>query len=203
MAKKEVPISALDERELISRSKTGDAASFTELVNRNEKRIYSLAYHLLNNREDAEDVLQETFFKAYHNLKTFRGDSSFNTWLHRITTNLVISRFRKRKIVTESLDIPIETEQGTIHQRNIVDWSNIPDKVLLKKELNAVIDTTIAALPIEYRTVLSLRDIEGLSNEETGRIVGISVAAVKSRVHRARLFIREKLDVYLKATVKN
>jgi RNA polymerase sigma-70 factor, ECF subfamily len=188
----------LDERELITRSKSGDADAFTELVNRNEQKIYTLAYHLLNNREDAEDILQETFLRAYNNLSSFRGDSSFNTWLHRITTNLVISRFRKRTIKTKSIDEPIIINHEEIKQREIVDWSDIPDRVLLKKELNEKIDTAIAALPLEYRTVITMRDIEGLSNEETGKILELSVAAVKSRLHRARLFVREQLDEYLK-----
>ncbi|MDI6783653.1 MAG: sigma-70 family RNA polymerase sigma factor [bacterium] len=199
MANKVAPLSEVDERELIARSKSGDADAFTELVNRNEKRIYTLAYQLLNNREDAEDILQETFLRAYNNLGSFRGDSSFNTWLHRITTNLVISRFRKKKLDTESLDEPIIINHEEIKQREIVDWSDIPDKALLKKELNATIDSAIAALPLEYRSVITLRDIEGLSNEEAGKILGISVAAVKSRLHRARLFVREKLDIYLKS----
>jgi RNA polymerase sigma-70 factor (ECF subfamily) len=193
-----VSLSELDERKLIARSQSGDAASFTELVNRNEKKIYTLAYHLVNNREDAEDVLQETFLRAYNNLAQFRGEASFSTWLHRITTNLVISRFRKKKLATESLDEPLVINHEEIKQREIADWSDIPDRVLLKKELNTAIDTAIAALPLEYRTVITLRDIEGLSNEEVGIILGLSVAAVKSRVHRARLYVREKLDAYLK-----
>lgn len=190
-------ISELSERELITRSKSGDEAAFTELVNRNEQKIYTLAYHLVNNREDAEDILQETFLRAYNNLGLFRGDSSFNTWLHRITTNLVISRFRKRTIKTSSIDEPIIVGHEEIKQRDIVDWSDIPDKALLKKELNEKIDAAISALPIEYRTVITMRDIEGLSNEETGKILGMTVAAVKSRLHRARLFVREQLDEYL------
>ena len=194
-----VSLSEVDEKELITRSQSGDTASFTELVNRNEKKIYTLAYHLLNNREDAEDILQETFLRAYNNLARFRGDASFSTWLHRITTNLVISRFRKKKLKTESLDEPIIIDHEKIKQREIADWSGIPDRILLKKELNETIDTAIAELPLEYRTVITLRDIEGLSNEEVGIVLGLSVAAVKSRVHRARLFVREKLDAYLKS----
>ncbi|MFB3895250.1 MAG: RNA polymerase sigma factor [bacterium] len=198
MANPTKPLSDLDEQELIARSKSGDETAFTELVNRNERKIYTLAYHLVNNREDAEDILQETFLRAYNHLGSFRGDSNFNTWLHRITTNLVISRFRKRTIKTDSIDEPIIIDHKEIKQREIVDWSDIPDRSLLKKELNEKIDTAIAALPIEYRTVITMRDIEGLSNEETGKILGISVAAVKSRLHRARLFVREQLDEYLK-----
>jgi RNA polymerase sigma-70 factor (ECF subfamily) len=198
MANPVKPLSELDDQELIARSKSGDAEAFTELVNRNEKRIYTLAYHLVNNREDAEDILQETFLRAYNNLSSFRGDSNFNTWLHRITTNLVISRFRKRTIKTRSIDEPVFINHEELKQREIVDWSDIPDQALLKKELNEKIDAAIAALPLEYRTVITMRDIEGLSNEEIGKILELSVAAVKSRLHRARLFVREKLDEYLK-----
>ncbi|MCX7918997.1 MAG: sigma-70 family RNA polymerase sigma factor [bacterium] len=192
-------LSELEEKELITRSKSGDVDAFTELVNRNEQKIYTLAYYLLNNREDAEDILQETFLRAYNNLSSFREEASFSTWLHRITTNLVISRFRKKKLKTESLDEPIVIDHEEMKQREIVDWSDIPDKTLLKKELNQVIDSAITALPLVYRTVITLRDIEGLSNEEVSKILGISIAAVKSRLHRARLFVREKLDAYLKS----
>ena len=183
---------------LVERSKGGNQAAFAELVNRYESKIYRLAHKMMGNREDAADVLQETFLDAHKSLSAFKGEAKFSTWLYRIATNVCLMKLRKKEgegtIV--SLDEPIPTEEG---QRTceIPDWSTNPAAAVLNEELRQVMDKAIKELPPLYKSVFVLRDLEGLSNVEVGKVLGESVAAVKSRLHRARLFLRERLTRYL------
>jgi RNA polymerase sigma-70 factor (ECF subfamily) len=178
---------------LVDRARNGDADAFTGLVERYERKIYRLAKHITQNDEDAEDVLQETFLKAYSNLDTFQGQSKFYTWLVRIAVNEALMKLRKRKSDrTVSLDEPQDTGEETV-TREIAVWDGDPEQRYSQEELRDILDRAVESLKPSFRTVFILRDIEELSTEETAESLGISVPAVKSRLLRARLQLREKL----------
>jgi RNA polymerase sigma-70 factor, ECF subfamily len=182
-----------DELPLVERARTGDAAAFSELVQRYERKIYRLAKHITQNDEDAEDVLQESFLKAYTHLDSFHGDSKFYTWLVRIAVNEALMKLRKRKSDrTVSLDEPQDTGEDLV-QREIAVWEDDPEKKYSREELADILDTAVQSLKPSFRTVFVLRDIEELSTEDTAETLGISIPAVKSRLLRARLQLREKL----------
>jgi RNA polymerase sigma-70 factor (ECF subfamily) len=178
---------------LVDRARNGDAAAFTELVHRYERKIFRLAKHITQNDEDAEDVLQESFLKAYSNLDTFQGQSKFYTWIVRIAVNEALMKLRKRKSDrTVSLDEPQDTGEETV-AREIAVWDGDPEQRYSQEELREILERAIDSLKPSFRTVFVLRDIEELSTEETAESLGISVPAVKSRLLRARLQLREKL----------
>ena len=184
---------ASDELSLVERAKAGDAEAFTELVKRYERKIYRLAKHITQNDEDAEDVLQETFLKAYEHLDGFQGNSRFYTWIVRIGVNEALMKLRKRKSSrTVSLDEEIDTGEETM-VREIAVWDGNPEDQYSKEEFRAMLDDALAGLKPAFREVFTLRDIAELSTEETADRLQISVAAVKSRLLRARLQLREKL----------
>jgi RNA polymerase sigma-70 factor, ECF subfamily len=184
---------ANDELALVERARTGDAAAFSELVQRYERKIYRLAKHITQNDEDAEDVLQESFLKAYTHLESFHGDSKFYTWLVRIAVNEALMKLRKRKTdKTVSLDEPQDTGEDLV-QREIAVWEDDPEKKYSREELADILNTAVQSLKPSFRTVFVLRDIEELSTEDTAETLGISIPAVKSRLLRARLQLREKL----------
>lgn len=181
------------ETALVERARHGDAQAFTALVHKYERKIYRLAKHITQNDEDAEDVLQETFLKAYSNLDTFQGQSKFYTWLVRIAVNEALMKLRKRKSDrTVSLDEPQDTGEETV-AREIAVWEGDPEQRYSQEELREILERAIDSLKPSFRTVFVLRDIEELSTEETAESLGISVPAVKSRLLRARLQLREKL----------
>jgi RNA polymerase sigma-70 factor, ECF subfamily len=187
------PIDNNEEQALVERARAGDAQAFTTLVNRYERKIFRLAKHITQNDEDAEDVLQESFLKAYSNLDTFQGQSKFYTWLVRIAVNESLMKLRKRKSDrTVSLDEPHETDEDTV-TREIAVWDEDPEKKYSQEELREILSKAVDGLKPGFRTVFVLRDIEELSTEETAEALGISVPAVKSRLLRARLQLREKL----------
>jgi RNA polymerase sigma-70 factor (ECF subfamily) len=188
------PAKASDEA-LVAMSKEGDQPAFAELVNRYESKIYSLAHKMMGNREDAADVLQEAFLDAYKSLSHFKEKAKFSTWLYRIATNVCLMKLRKRKEALISLDEPLLTEEGE-YLREIPDWSTNPEAVVLNKELKQMMDEAIKALPPVYKSAFVLRNLEGLSNAETSKVLGESLATVKSRLHRARIFLRERLSQY-------
>ena len=180
--------------ELVDRAKQGDTAAFTELVNRYERNIFRLARHITEHEEDAEDVLQETFLKAYSNLNQFQGASKFYTWLVRIAVNESLMKLRRRKADRfVSLDEPVETENDTV-SREIAAWDENPEQQYSRAEINGILSRTIDSLSPGFRTVFLLRDVEGLSTEETATALDLSIPAVKSRLLRARLQLREKLN---------
>jgi RNA polymerase sigma-70 factor (ECF subfamily) len=167
--------------------------AFTELVNHYERKIYRLAKHITQNEEDAEDVLQETFLKAYEHLDTFQGNSKFYTWIVRIGVNEALMKLRKRKgDRTVPLDQPVDTGEEMV-AREIAVWEDNPEERYSREEMREILDTAVESLKPDFRTVFVLRDIEELSTEETAEALGISVPAVKSRLLRARLALREKL----------
>jgi len=187
------PVENNEEQGLVERARAGDMQAFTSLVDRYERKIFRLAKHITQNDEDAEDVLQESFLKAYSNLDTFQGQSKFYTWLVRIAVNEALMKLRKRKSDrTVSLDEPHETEEDTV-TREIAVWDDDPEKKYSREELREILNQAVDGLKPAFRTVFVLRDIEELSTEETAEALGISVPAVKSRLLRARLQLREKL----------
>jgi RNA polymerase sigma-70 factor (ECF subfamily) len=188
----------IDESTLVSQAREGDKAAFGELVRRYEGKIFRLAQHVTQNREDAEDVLQETFMKAYEHLDQFKGDSKFYTWIVRIAVNQALMKLRRRKTdKTVSIDETIDTGEDTV-VREIAAWDENPEQQFSRDELGGILDTAVRSLEPLYRSVFVLRDIEELSTEETAEALGLSVPAVKSRLLRARLQLREKLTRFFK-----
>ena len=187
-----------DELPLVLRAKAGDAAAFTELVQKYDRKIYRLAKHITQNDEDAEDVLQEAFLKAYSHLDSFEGNSKFYTWIVRIAVNEALMKLRKRKSDrTVSLDEPTDTGEDTV-TREIAVWEDNPEQKYSREELKVILDEAVQSLKPGFRTVFVLRDIEELSTEETAEALEISVPAVKSRLLRARLQLREKLTRFFR-----
>jgi RNA polymerase sigma-70 factor (ECF subfamily) len=183
----------IDEAVLVAQAKDGDTRAFGDLVRRYEGKIFRLANHITQNREDAEDVLQETFMKAYEHLEQFKGDSKFYTWIVRIAVNQALMKLRRRKTdKSVSLDEQIDTGEDTV-VREIAAWGEDPEQQFSREELGEILDGAIESLEPPYRSVFVLRDVDDLSTEETAEALGLSVPAVKSRLLRARLQLREKL----------
>ena len=183
---------------LVDRARHGDAAAFETLVRQYDRPIFRVAQHITQNREDAEDIVQDVFLKAYNKLEQFQGNSKFSTWLTRIAVNESLMRLRKRKTSrTVSMDQDVQTDEGSI-PRDFADWTPDPEQQYSQAELGDILKKTIAGLAPGFRTVFTLRDIENLSTEETAQALGLSVPAVKSRLLRARLQLRERLSRYLK-----
>ncbi len=181
--------------ELVVEAKAGDGDAFSELVLRHESKIYGLCLKMLGNPEDAEDCLQEVFMKAYEALPGFRQEARFSTWLYRIAYNACLMRIRKKKLDTVSLDRPVRMGEDNI-ERDVADWTMDPRSGVMNEELNEVLAKHINELQPDNRIVFVLRDIHGLSTDDTANVLGLSVPAVKSRLHRARLFLRERLSDY-------
>jgi len=183
----------VDESELVSRAQAGEDEAFSELVSRYQNKIYRLAKNITQNNEDAEDVLQEAFLKAYSHLKGFQRNSRFYTWIVRIAVNEALMKLRKRRSDrTVPLDEPVETGEEAV-TREIAVWDDNPEQRYSHEEMQQILDDAVEDLKPDFRTVFVLRDIEELSTEETAETLGISIPAVKSRLLRARLALREKL----------
>ena len=183
----------LDEAALVERAKSGETAAFTELMRRYDKKIFRMAKQITQSDEDAEDVLQEALFKAYTHLNDFQGNSKFYTWIVRIAVNEALMKLRKRKSDrTVSLDEELDTGEETV-TREIAVWDGDPEQRYSQEELRVILDDAIKSLKPSFRTVFVLRDVEELSTEETADTLGLSIPAVKSRLLRARLELREKL----------
>jgi RNA polymerase sigma-70 factor (ECF subfamily) len=184
---------AFDEAALVARAQAGDQAAFTTLVDHYHRKIYRIGKNITQNNEDAEDVLQETFLKAYEHLAGFQGNSKFYTWIVRIAVNEALMKLRKRKGDRfVSLDEPIETGEEEV-KREVAVWEDNPEQRYSREEMQHILNEAVDDLKPDFRTVFALRDIEELSTEETAEALGISVPAVKSRLLRARLALREKL----------
>lgn len=191
---------ALDvpDEELVHRAQRGELAAFEALLNRYQDRVYSLAYRILEHPEDAEDATQQTFLSVLENLDTFRGDSSFKTWLFRIATHAAFAVLRRRRgLSTTSLEALLdggEDEETPLPLPTfIADWRENPERLLERAETRRLIEGALQELPEKYRLVFLLRDVEGLSTRETAHLLGITEANVKVRLLRARLMLREKL----------
>lgn len=190
-------MSGLTDEKLIKKALEHDYKAFEELINRYEDKLYTLTYKITGNQEDAKDAMQDTFISVFKSLDNFKGKSNFSTWIYRIATNAALMKLRKRKK---------ESTPGTPDKpllKDDVDWSkvahpggNVSDNID-KEELKKVIDSAIKSLPEVYKTVFILRDIENLSTIEVAKVLGISLEAVKSRLHRARLYMRQRLAGYI------
>jgi RNA polymerase sigma-70 factor (ECF subfamily) len=181
----------------------GDPEEFSRLVDTYSNKIYHLAIKMLNQQQDAEDVLQETFVKAYRGLKTFDGRSKLSTWLFRIATNEALMVIRRKRPDVISIDEPIETEEGELEPVQIFDWCCLPESELLSEETREKLDAAVEKLPERLRVVFILRDINDLSTHETAEVLGLSDTAVKTRLSRARLRLREELSAYFSDRVMN
>ena len=187
-----------EESILVDAARAGDIRAFESLVRRYDRNVFRIAQHITQNREDAEDVVQDAFLKAYQNLGQFQGQSKFYTWLVRIAVNEALMRLRRRRPERMiSIDEDIRTEDDSM-PREIADWSPNPEQQYTQAELKDILGKTIQGLPPSFRTVFVLRDVEGLSTEETASALELSVPAVKSRLLRARLQLRERLNKYFK-----
>src|SRR5712692_144210 len=185
-----------EELALVASAKAGDVAAFEELVRRYDRNVFRIAQHITQNREDAEDVVQGAFIKAYSNLKQFQGQSKFYTWLVRIAVNEALMKLRRRRPERMvSLDEEVKTEDDSV-PREVADWSPNPEQMYNQAELRDILTRTIQGLPPGFRTVFVLRDVEGLSTDETAQALELSIPAVKSRLLRARLQLRERLSRY-------
>jgi RNA polymerase sigma-70 factor (ECF subfamily) len=187
------------EQALVAALKAGDRAACAMLVKQFSPRIYRLALKLMGNSNEAEEVLQETFISACQHVQQFEGRSGLGTWLYRIATNAGLMRLRRRQPEVISLDELVELEDGEMAPRQLVGWGWNPEDHVLSAELRRVMDEATAALPETLRATFILRDIEGLSTAETAEALGITEAAAKVRLHRARLQLREHLSGYFAA----
>lgn len=176
--------------------RAGDRAEFSRLVEATSARIYRLALKMLGSPQDAEDILQETYIKALRNLKNFNGRSSLSTWLYRIATNEALMLLRRKRPDSLSLDESLAGEEGEQEPVQIVDWCCMPERELMSAEARKRLDEAVDSLPQTLRVVFLLRDIEDLSTRETAEVLGLSEEAVKTRLSRARMRLRERLSEY-------
>jgi RNA polymerase sigma-70 factor, ECF subfamily len=170
----------------------GDTGAFEELVQRHEHRVYRIAVAITGNQQDAEEAMQDAFLKAYQHLGEFQRRSKFSTWLTRIAVNEALQR-RRRQPIMESLDELTETEDGMMVPRQLQDWHDGPEKIYSRRQLREMVEMAIQSLAPIYREAFVLRDLEGLTTQEAAEALGLSVPALKSRVLRARLMVREAL----------
>ena len=181
----------LQDMDLVSQALAGNPGAFEELVRRHDRRVYRVALAITQNPDDAEDAIQDTFVKALEHLDQFAGSARFSTWLTRIAVNESLQRLRKRGRY-ESLDEPGESSESLPPQQ-IQDWRDNPEQQYAKEQLRQLLEKAIGSLPPIYRTVLVLRDMENLSVEETAAALDLTVPAVKTRLLRARLLLRDRL----------
>lgn len=185
--------SRAEDKERVRRAVQGDFDAFDQLVTQTEARVYSHLLRMVANPDDAKDLLQETYLSAFKNLKSFQGNSSFYTWVYRISTNHALMMFRKRRPEVSFDELPIPTHEE-LKKRNISDWAMDPAKAAHRQEVREILDKAITELPLPYRAVVVMRDVEGLSTAETAANLEIQEGAVKTRLHRARLALREILS---------
>ncbi|HXU13755.1 MAG TPA: sigma-70 family RNA polymerase sigma factor [Terriglobales bacterium] len=192
-----------DDMALVHACKRGDVAAFEELVKRYDRKLFRIAQHVTQNREDAQDVVQEAFLKVFRNLSQFREDSQFSTWLVRITINQSLMKVRKvhtKKEVGIDQDSQAETGQNALE---FADWAPNPEERYRSSELRAILRKALKTLQPTLSLVFVLRDIEGLSTEQTSEVLDLSQAAVKTRLMRARLQLRDRLSRYFTNGARN
>jgi RNA polymerase sigma-70 factor (ECF subfamily) len=184
----------MEEEKLIELARTGDRKALSELVKRYEQTVYNFSFKICRNKDKAENTMQETFLSMVKSINQFSGQSKLSTWLYRVVSNhcLMLARSQNKHEYSS-----FEDETASIDEKEVADWKVSPDKVTENNELKTLLDSSIQKLPAEYRIVFLLRDVEGLSTEETAKIVELSVAATKSRLHRARSFLRNELNKVL------
>lgn len=187
----------MDERTtgLIEKARNGDASAFDALIRGYQDPIYRMARHVCAAAPgEADDVFQDTFVTAFKKLKSFRGDADLKTWLYRIASNLCLMRYRKKAARPEVPMLDRPDEDGVPRPMDFPEAAPAPEEAARRKELTDAVGAALAELPVDYRLVLTLRDVEGLSAEETAKILKLSVPAVKSRLHRGRLFLRDRFQ---------
>jgi len=185
------------EKQLVEKAKSGDKSAIAELVRRYSSRIYSLALRIMQNEEDAEDVLQETFMIMIHKIHTFSGRSSFYTWLYRVAANVALGKLRQKKHIDSNVSIH-EPEFETLRGSELHDWPDHLENHVNDDQFRECLKQAMVDLPENHRAVFVLRDLENLSTRETAKILNISEANVKVRLMRARLFLRDQLLHHLK-----
>jgi RNA polymerase sigma-70 factor, ECF subfamily len=194
----EGPPVATDE-ELVARARGKDFAAFEQLLDRYEDKIFRLAYRFVRNETEAKEILQDTFLSLWRKLDTFKGDAQFSSWLYRVAANTALMRLRAHKrhpeVSTEDLPLGFLDSYGHLPVAG-ENWAKRPDDELQSEELRRHIQAAADELPEIYRTVFLIRDVEGLSTEETAEVLQISVPTVKTRLHRARLALRETITRY-------
>jgi RNA polymerase sigma-70 factor, ECF subfamily len=194
-----------DDRQLLARAASGDGQAVERLMARYASRLYRLAYGITRNSADAEEVVQDVFLQLVQKGHGFEGRAALSSWIYRITTNVSLNKRRgKRRELETSLDELLPRYRADGHRDGdraflVADWSDTPEHDLLSGEARRILEQAIDCLPEHYRAVLVLRDVEELSNEEVAQIVGDTVAAVKTRLHRARMALREQLTARLGA----
>lgn len=187
---------AQDDTALVHACKRGDAAAFEQLVKRYDGRLFSIAQHVTHNREDAQDAVQEAFLKVFRKLTQFRENSQFSTWLFRITVNESLMKLRKQRSAREvSIDEDFQSEED-MSPLDVADWAPDPEELYRGSELRNILRRTLQKLQPGLRVVFVLRDIEGLSTEQTAEVLELTSVAVKARLWRARLQLRERLSKY-------
>ena len=187
-----------DENAMIAKVLAGETETFHDLIRPYERSVYLMALQLLHNEAEAEDAAQEAFIKAYRNLGRFRSESRFSTWLIAIVLNEARARLRKKQPgLTDSID---DTSEGSVTPAQLTDWREIPSESLERKEIRSLIRTALSALPLPYREVFVLRELEERNVQETAETLGISIASVKMRLHRARLMLQKQLAPQLIST---
>src|ERR1700675_863537 len=184
-----------DDLDLVHASKNGDVSAFEQLVKRYDRKLLRIAHNVTHNTEDSQDAVQETFLKAFQHLGQFREDSKFSTWLIRITVNQSLMKLRKRATRDVSLDEDFQAE-GDALPMEAADWAPNPEQLYWASELRDILVNTLNELRPVLRTVFVLRDIEGLSTDQTAEVLNLSHTAVKARLWRARLQLRERLNKY-------
>lgn len=188
---------------LLDRILAGDAGAFEELVHRHQQRVYRLAMAILGNHEDAEEAMQQTFLRVHQHLGGFQRSSKFTTWVTRIAVNEAL-QIRRRRRPAVSLDDPQITEE-VLMPKQLRDWHDDPERIYDKQQIREIVERAIQSLPAIYRETFVLRDVQGLTTEESATALGIAVPALKTRLLRARLMMREALACYLqkKPTLKS
>lgn len=182
----------MDEKNLIEQAQQGNRKALAELVKLHEQTIYNFSFKICRDRDKAENIMQETFYSFVKSLHQFDGNSKLSTWLYRIVANHCLMAARKTKNYNF---VSLENDDDEFYEdRYTADWSRLPDKTTEDKELKQILDNAISKLSPDYRIVFLLRDVEGMSTEETAKITELSIPAVKSRLHRARAFLRHELN---------
>ncbi len=193
------PIPQDGDEQLLLSAQDGDVAAFEALVERHRDRVFGVAMRMTRSEADAAEITQDTFLSAYQHLAEFRGEAAFGSWVHRIAANHALMRLRHRRVVQaaeEEIKGPEFNERGSLVDYPASDWSRRADEKALDAELGQAIHQATDRLPEGYRSVFLLKDVEGLSYEEIAEITGDSVPAIKSRLHRARLALREAIDQF-------
>ncbi|MCY1019814.1 RNA polymerase sigma factor [Pyxidicoccus sp. MSG2] len=186
-----------EDRQLLERAQDGDVSAFEALVDAHRDKVYGLALRMTRSEADAAEITQDTFLSAYQHLKDFRGDAAFGSWVHRIAANHALMRLRHRRVAQaaeQELQGPEFTERGSLAEYPISDWSRDAEEKALDAELGTAIQQATEQLPQGYREVFLLKDVDGLSYEQIAEVTGDSIPAIKSRLHRARLALREAID---------